>query len=101
MQSDLWHPLGFDVVKGGGRDEGEANKEDIGLGIGQRSQLVVILLYGSIPESQLEWFLINHHSRRIIIEDSGNIFSRESICCVTDKKAGFSYSSISNYYALD
>lgn len=41
---DLWEPLLLDVFKGGGRGDREANEEDIGLGVREGSQSIVILL---------------------------------------------------------
>lgn len=60
--------LGFDVVKGRGRDNGEANKKYVSLRIRQRPQSVVIFLSGGIPKSQADGLAINHYARRVVIE---------------------------------
>lgn len=49
---DLRDPLLGDVVKGGGVDQTEAEEEDVGVGVGQRSELVKLLLDGREGESQ-------------------------------------------------
>lgn len=51
MGPDLWDPLLGDVVKGGGVDQTEAEEEDVGVGVGQRSELIKLLLDGSEAES--------------------------------------------------
>ena len=46
-----WTHLGFDVVEGGRADDGKADEEDIGLGVGKRAKAIVIFLSSSIPQS--------------------------------------------------
>lgn len=41
--------LSLDVIKRWRADDGEADEEDIGLGVGERSESVVIFLSSSIP----------------------------------------------------
>lgn len=53
MGPDLWDPLLGDVVKGGGVDQTEAEEEDVGVGIGQRSEFIKLLLDGSKAESEV------------------------------------------------
>jgi hypothetical protein len=45
-------PLALDVFKRLRRDDGEANQEDIGLRVRERTKSVVIFLAGRIPETQ-------------------------------------------------
>lgn len=49
---DLGKPFFADVLKGCWGGDGETDEEDIGLGIGQRSQTVIIFLSGSIEKSE-------------------------------------------------
>jgi hypothetical protein len=49
---DLREPLFPDVLKGGRGGDGEADQEDISLGVGQRAQAIVILLTGGIEETE-------------------------------------------------
>jgi hypothetical protein len=46
----LWEPLLADVFERGGRRDAEANEEDVGLGVRERAQAVVIFLSGGIKQ---------------------------------------------------
>lgn len=48
----LGEPLFPYVFEGGRGGDGEADQEDIGLGVGQRAQAIVILLTGGIKETE-------------------------------------------------
>lgn len=74
--------LGFDVIKRRRADDGEADKEDIGLRIGQRSETVVILLAGGIPQTQANRSTIHHHTRGVVIE------AGKSVNMASDKRGG-------------
>lgn len=50
---DLWDPLLGDVVKGGGVNQAEAEEEDVGVGIGQRSEFIKLLLDGSEADRRM------------------------------------------------
>lgn len=67
--------LGLDVVKRRGADDGEADEENIGLGVGQRSQSVVIFLTSGIPETQANGLAIHHYTRRVVIEAASQVAS--------------------------
>lgn len=60
--------LGLDVIKGRWADDGEADEEDVGLGVGERPQSIVIFLARSIPESEADRLAINHHARGVVVE---------------------------------
>ena len=60
--------LGFDVVEGRRADNGEADEEDVGLGVGERAQAIIIFLAGGIPETQTYGLAIDHDVCRIIVE---------------------------------
>ena len=60
--------LGADVVKGRRADDRETDEEHIRLGVGERSQSVVILLSSGIPQTQANWFAIHHNAGRVIVE---------------------------------
>ena len=44
MVCDLRHPARLDVFERRTRDHREAKEEDVGLGVGERAQTVVVLL---------------------------------------------------------
>lgn len=50
MGPDLRDPLLGDVEKGGGVDQTEAEEEDVGVGVGQRSEFIELLLEGREAE---------------------------------------------------
>lgn len=64
--------LGLDVVEGGRADDGEADEENVGLGIRKGSQSVVVFLAGGIPETQADRLPIDHYARGIVIETVGD-----------------------------
>ena len=49
-------------------DEGKADEKHVGLGVGEGSQTIVIILTGRIPETQVDGLSIDHHISRIIIK---------------------------------
>lgn len=49
---DLGEPFLAHVLEGGGRGDGEADQEDVSLGVGKRTETIVILLPGGIEEAQ-------------------------------------------------
>lgn len=90
---DLWIPLGVlsavrlggasggaylvhDILERVGAVDGEADEDDVGLGVGEGPQPVVLLLAGSVPESKLD-----HLARGrvggvgdVVLKDGGHIF---------------------------
>lgn len=60
--------LGLDVVERGRANNREADEEHVGLRVGQRAQTVVILLTGSIPETQADGLAIDHDIGGVVIE---------------------------------
>jgi len=84
---DLGPPLGLDVVERAGRDDGEADQEDISLGVGQGAQAVIVLLTGGIPKTKVDRLAIDHDVGRVVVEDGRNVLSRKGICGVGDQEA--------------
>lgn len=60
--------LGSDVVKGGRADDGEADEEDVGLGVREGSEPVVIFLSCRIPQTQANGLPVDHHTSRVVVE---------------------------------
>lgn len=61
---DFGEPLLADVLKGSRRDDGEADEEDIGLRVRERTETVIILLTGSIEESESVGLVSNPVTRQ-------------------------------------
>ena len=76
--------LCLDVVKRRRANDGKADEEDIGLGVGKRSQPVVILLSSSIPQSQAYWLPVHHDICRVVIE-AGRALARALLWQGSDK----------------
>jgi hypothetical protein len=73
-----WSYLVHDILERVWTINGEANEDDVGLGVGERPQSVVLLLSGSVPESKLDHLAC----RRVwcvgdvVLKDGGYIFLR-------------------------
>ena len=83
------NPFCGNIFKACARDFAEYKKKDISLWIRKRSQSIVIFFSTSIPETQIDWFSINHYIRTVIIKHCWDIFSWKSICCVAYQHACF------------
>lgn len=62
--------LGLNVVERGGADDGEANQEDVGLGVGERSKSIVIFLSSGIPETKTDRLSVDHNACGIVIKSA-------------------------------
>src|SRR3989338_2460324 len=100
MVGYFWIPLGFDIIKGGGVNDGKSQKEDISFGVTQCAESTVFLLACSIPECKIDELAINLYSCGEVIEHGWNIVHWESILCVTDQQACLSDSSIAHHDTL-
>jgi len=76
---DFWKPLCSDVIKRRWADDREADEEDVGLGVGEWSQSVVIFLSCCIPQSQADGLSINHHTGGVVVENCRYVFARERV----------------------
>lgn len=63
----FWEPLLADVLEGGGGGDGEADQEDVGLGVRKWAETIVILLPGSIEEAE---------SVRLVADPRGEVSMR-------------------------
>ena len=68
MMLDLRNPLLLHVLIAGGGDHTEADEEDIGLGVGEWSESVVVLLTRGVEESQCVGFPSDHHCHCIVVK---------------------------------
>ena len=69
MMLDLRNPLLLHVLIAGGGDHTEADEEDIGLGVGEWSESVVVLLTRGVEESQCVGFPSDHHCHCIVVKN--------------------------------
>ena len=61
--------------------DGEADKDEVRLGVRERPQPVVLLLPGRVPERELHRLAGGRVCRvgDVVLEDGGNVFLRESV----------------------
>ena len=116
MVVHLGEPFFANVFEGCGGSHGEADQEDIGLGVRQRTKSIVILLTSSIKQAQRVGFVTNpeipsdhtflishvlsrdlHDSNRIIIKDRGDVFGGKLVCCVGDEQTCLSHRTVTNH----
>lgn len=81
-----------DIVQRVGAVDGEANKDEIGFGVRQRTEAVVLFLAGGIPQGEL-YGLAGGRVRRVgdvVLEYGRNIFlpggrASVSVCLTMDR----------------
>ena len=68
-----WSYLLLDVVERVGRVDGEADEDNMRVGVGQRAQTVVIFLACGIPEGELNVLAVDLYIGHVVLEDSGHV----------------------------
>lgn len=58
------------VVQGVGGVDSEADEDNVGVGVGERAETIVILLARRIPQGELNVFAINLNIRNVVLEHS-------------------------------
>jgi len=80
------------VVERIGRVDGKADEDNVGVGVGERAETVVIFLAGGIPEGELDVLAIDLDVGDVVFEDSGDVdLRREScqyVCCGESARSG-------------
>jgi len=56
------------------------------LRVAERAQAVVVLLTGGIPKSQADGLVVDHDTRRVVVEDGRDILAREGVGGVGDEQ---------------
>ena len=57
--ADLWNPLESDVVEAVAVLDGEADDDDVGVGVRQWTQLLVVFLAGRVPQRKLNCLTVD------------------------------------------
>ena len=70
----------LDVVERVGGVDGEANQDNVRIGVGKRSETVIIFLTGGIPKSQLDVLAIDLDVGNVVLENSGDVHLRKLTC---------------------
>lgn len=63
----------LDVVERVGGVNGEANQDNMRVGVRERAETVIVLLTSSIPEGQLHVLAVNLDVGDIVFEDGGDV----------------------------
>lgn len=63
----------LDVVERVGRVDGEADEDDVRVGVRERAQTVVVLLACGIPEGELDVLAVDLYVGNVVLEDSGHV----------------------------
>ena len=79
----------------------EKQMTKICLGVGQRSQSVILLFVSCVPQVQADDLAIYRGLGAVVVKDRGDILLRKGICCVTDEEAGLPDSPISYNHTFD
>ena len=93
---DLREPLGTDVLEGRRVDDGVGDEEDIGLGVRQGAETIVVLLTSSIPKTQVDGLTVDHDVGTVVVENGGDVLTGERVRGVRDEQASLTDSSVSN-----
>lgn len=98
---DLREPLGTDVFKRGRIDDRIGNQENIGLGVGQGTETIVVLLTGSIPKTKVDGLAVDHDVRGVVIEHSGDVLTREGVRSVRNQQTSLTDGSVTDNLSFD
>jgi len=101
MVAQLGDPLRLDVFERRPTHDGEGNQEHVRLRVGQRTQAIVILLTGGIPQTQVHRLAVNlwlqtaisdacrqhgmartasyHDVGRVVVEHGGDVLAGKGI----------------------
>jgi hypothetical protein len=61
------------VVQGVRRVDGEADEDDVRVGIGERAEAVVVFLAGGIPQGQLDVLAVDLDIGDVVLEDGRDV----------------------------
>lgn len=61
------------VVQRVWRVNGEADKDDVRVGVGERAETVIIFLTSGIPKSQLYMLIVDLNICNVVLKDRGDI----------------------------
>ena len=70
-------PLRLDVVEADRGDNGEADDEDVRVGVGESPQGLVVLLPGRVPQLQHQVLPAQRHGVGVVVEHGGDVVGGE------------------------
>ena len=80
MVVHLGEPLFLDVLERGGRGDAEADEEDVGLRVRERTQPVVVLLSGRVEQAEGVRVVADHDSHSLC-----SATTSASVFCIPDE----------------
>lgn len=89
-------PFLRDILEGIGRVDRKAHEDDVGVGIREGAQAVVVFLAGRIPQGQLHLFAIYLDVGDVILEDGRHVHLGELVFAEDDQKARFAASTVAH-----
>jgi len=93
---NLRNPLLLNVIQRVGRVNGKTDQDDMRVGVTERTETVIVLLSGCIPQGKLNMLPINFNVGDIVLEHSRNINLRESSFREDDQQASLSTGTVTN-----
>lgn len=76
----------LDVVERVGRIDREADQDNVRIGVGKRTQAVIILLAGRIPKGELYMLTVNLDVGNVVFENSWDVNLKGGVSLLIDKK---------------
>ena len=93
---NLGNPLLLDVVERVWRVDGETDQNDVGVGVRQRTETVIIFLASSIPKGEFNMLAINLDVGDIVLEDGRDVDLREGTLGEDDQQTSLTTGTITN-----
>lgn len=93
---NLRDPLLKNVVQRVRRINGEADQDDVRVGVGERSETVIIFLASRIPEGQLDVLVVNLDVGDVVLENGGDVDLRESALGEDNQQTGFTAGTVAD-----
>lgn len=93
---DLGDPLLENVVQRVRGVNGEADQDDVRVGVREGSETVIIFLASRIPQGQLDVLVVDLDVGDIVFEDGGDIDLRESALGEDNQQTGFTAGTVAD-----
>ena len=73
--------------------DGVADDEHVGARVAQRTQTIVLIRAGSIPQTERDRLAVDDSVCSVVIENGRDVLTREAVRCVGDQEAGLAWVS--------
>ena len=94
-------PLRLDVVEADRGDNGEADDEDVRVGVGESPQGLVVLLTRRVPELEADLNPLHGHVVGVVVEHGGDVVGGEGAGGEGDQHPCLPHLPVSAHHALD